>query len=131
VLVLLRLSVLPAGGAVPVGTPPAATGTAPAATGPAETPAAQPTPAAPTATPEQQAARFAVGAAVVVTEDGVRLRDEPSTGGGVVAGLEAGRELVVTGAPVEGDGILWYPVEAADDPAVAGYVAEEFLAAAE
>ena len=107
VLVVLRLSVAPTGGAA------ASAGSS----------AAAPTGAAGATT-----AAFQAGATVVVTQSGVRLRDSPSTAGGVVAELGEGRELVVTGAPVEGDGIVWYPVSAADDPAVIGFIAEEFLA---
>lgn len=75
------------------------------------------------------AAVFPVGAAVVVARPDVRLRDAPSTDGAVVAGLAEGRSLVVTGPPEEGSGRLWYPVEAPDDPTLAGYVAAELLAA--
>lgn len=72
---------------------------------------------------------FPVGAAVVVARSDVRLRDAPSTDGAVLAGLAAGQPLVVTGPPEEGNGLLWYPVEAPDDPTLTGYVAAEFLAA--
>jgi mannose-6-phosphate isomerase-like protein (cupin superfamily) len=146
VLVLLRLSVLPSR-APAAGTPtaetPAPAATQPAATQPAATqPAATQPPAttappvatqpAPTpAAPPADQPRFAVGATVTVTEPGVRLRDAPSTEGGVVAELEQGRQLTVTGAPQQGDDITWYPVEATDDPAVAGFIAEDFLAPAQ
>ncbi|MDQ3467345.1 MAG: SH3 domain-containing protein, partial [Chloroflexota bacterium] len=86
--------------------------------------AAAETPAAPTAT-------FASGTIVIVNENGVRLRSSPSTTSDVVAELDQGRELTVTGPPEEGDGIVWYPVQANDDEAVTGYIAEEFVATAD
>ena len=70
---------------------------------------------------------FAVGARALVTEAGVRLRGSPSTTAPVVAELQAGREVVIAGPPEEGDGIVWYPVQAADDSQVVGYIAQEFL----
>lgn len=147
VLVLLRMSIVPAN----VGAPPAAA-TPQAPTVPAQTqvaatqPAAPPAATQPAAAPTQPAAQptasaaqptasaqsgFAIGAVVSVTEEGVRLRDSASTEGGVVAELGTGRQLTITGAPVEGDGINWYPVTAVDDANVAGFVAEEFLAPAQ
>jgi hypothetical protein len=63
-----------------------------------------------------------------VNESGVRLRAAPSTTSEVVTELEKGRTLRVTGPPQQGDGILWYPIEAVDDPTVVGFIAVEFLA---
>ena len=132
VLVLLRLSILSAAPAGQVATP-AASGT----------PVAELPPLAATATiaapPGENATEtgttgdpgaFPPGAAVVVTAAGVRLRGAPSTGAGVVAELDLGQPLVVAGPAVEGDGIVWYPVRAADDAAITGFIAEGFLAAA-
>jgi hypothetical protein len=86
----------------------------------------------PEATPEagQEGASFPVGGIVVVTRDDVRLRSGPSTAEAVVAGLAAGQTLIVTGPPIEGEGRLWYPVRDPVAPALVGYVAAEFLAAA-
>ena len=139
VLVLLRMSVTGTGTAPATPpaatTPTAATTAAPAApqtataaaTAPPQS-AETPAPTAPAnQTPAADQPRFAPGSAATVAEDGVRLRDAPTTEGGVVAELEQGRELTITGAPVEGDGITWYPVQAVDDPAVAGFVTDEFL----
>lgn len=72
-------------------------------------------------------AAFGAGDRVVVAEDGVRLRTEPSTESGVVAELAAGSVLVVTGLPVAGSDGSWYPVtdEAGD---ASGFVSEAFLA---
>jgi hypothetical protein len=117
VLVLVRLSVLNASGAVPAGEQPAASG-------------AEQTPAAPAPAEVEPTAAPAEGAGAgnaVVNEAGVLLRSSPSTTGEVVAEMDAGRAVVITGDPVEGDGIIWLPVQAADDPAVAGYIAEDFL----
>lgn len=113
-MVLLRLSVLSANQVAAASTPAAG----------ATQPAAAETPAAPTAT-------FASGTIVIVNENGVRLRSSPSTTSNVVAELDQGRKLTVTGPPEEGDGIVWYPVQANDDEAVTGYIAEEFVATAD
>jgi hypothetical protein len=88
------------------------------------TPAA-PARATPTAAPP--AAAFGPGDRVSVTEDGVRLRMEPSTDADVVAELAAGSVLVVTGTPIAGGDGAWYPVtdEAGD---ASGFVSEAFLA---
>lgn len=67
------------------------------------------------------------GANGVITENGLRLRATPSTTGDVVAELNEGREVIITGESVEGDGIRWLPIQAADDPAVTGYIAEDFV----
>ncbi len=66
------------------------------------------------------------GTTVVISEDVVRLRAQPSTDADVVAELERGTKLTVTGAPVDGSGYQWYPV---DDPASgqSGYVAINFV----
>lgn len=72
---------------------------------------------------------YPVGAVVVVARPDVRLRDAPSVNGTVLAGLTEGQPLTITGPPEAGSGRLWYPVEAPDDPTLAGYVAAEFLAA--
>jgi len=137
ILVLLRLSVLSVPGAA-AGTPtagtdnaagtPAATAEAPAPTEPVST---EPVPAETAAAEDGAAAGgLAPGTAVVVTESGVRLRDAPSTAAGVVAELDEGSALAIAGPPVEGDGIVWYPVQVAADPAVTGFIAEAFIAAA-
>ena len=110
-LVLIRLSVLSAADGSTTTMPPAGDA---ADAPPAESSAAS-------------GDHFAVGARALVTEAGVRLRGSPSTTAEVVAELQAGREVVVAGPPEEGDGIVWYPVQAADDSEVMGYIAQEFL----
>lgn len=104
-LVLLRLSVLPVADA------------------PAEDAAAAPSAGAETET----AGDIAEGAAVLVSETGVRLREAPTADAEVVTELSAGTELVVSGPPREEDGIVWYPVAGVDDPSVDGFIAEKFL----
>jgi len=118
-LELLRFAV------VSIGETPAATAAPPAAT------TTSPPPLSPAATAAPPTTGPAPGAIVVVTEAGVLLRDGPTTTGAVVADLALGRQMVITGPPVEGDGIIWYPVQAADDPNLAGYIAEEFMALAQ
>ncbi|MDQ3654508.1 MAG: SH3 domain-containing protein, partial [Chloroflexota bacterium] len=76
---------------------------------------------------EEPAAQGGPAGNAVINEAGVRLRNSPSTAGDVVAELGQGREVVITGEAVEGDGIRWYPIQAVDDPAVIGFIAEDFL----
>jgi quercetin dioxygenase-like cupin family protein len=93
-----------------------------------------PTAAAPTATPVRPTTTpqtaIGVGSIVVVTEDGVRLRDAPSTDAGVVTTLAAGQQLEITGPSEEGSGFTWWPVF---DPnsGLSGYVAADFIELAE
>jgi quercetin dioxygenase-like cupin family protein len=83
--------------------------------------------AAPAATPGAlSTATVGTGMTVVVTTDGLRLRDAPSTSASVLATLAAGQQLQVTGPLVQGDGYAWWPVI---DPTtgVQGYVAADFV----
>lgn len=73
---------------------------------------------------------FAVGSTVAVTTAEVRLRAAPSTDAEVLAELAPGQILVVTGPPVEGNGLRWYPVRDAADPTLTGYAAADFLSPA-
>lgn len=153
VLVLVRLSVVNASGMLPEGETaiqnPADTATDgttdPNAASDETTggePAGEPADIAPEAVPTEAAAEAAPdaepaaegappdtgsGATGVITENGLRLRASPSTTGDVVAELNEGREVIITGEAVEGDGIRWLPVQAADDPAVTGFIAEDFV----
>lgn len=70
------------------------------------------------------------GNLVIVVVAEARLRGEPSLDGSLVAGLPQGSVLVVTGPPVEGSGVIWHPVSAADNPALTGYVAADLIAPA-
>jgi hypothetical protein len=114
-LTLLRMSL------APVSAPSNETATAPSAivVGPPATPVPQPaTPAAPLT--------IEPGTIVVVSEDGLRLRDAPSTSGNVLATLAAGQQLQVTGPPVQGGDTTWVPVFDANT-GLQGYVAADFV----
>lgn len=73
----------------------------------------------------QSGGTFKIGATVTVTATGVNLRAQPSTSAVVVATLNAGDRLTITGAPTTADGYTWYPVKAANG--AQGYVAGTFL----
>ncbi len=96
-----------------------------AAAGPAATPWAG---IAQSATPA--GGEFSGAGAAVTSDDGVRLREEPSTGADVVAELPGGTAIVVIGEAVEAEGFAWFPVALADDASVTGYIAAPGLAAA-
>jgi hypothetical protein len=68
------------------------------------------------------------GSTIVVTDDGVRMRAQPSKSAEIVEELTQGTELTVTGPSGRADGLTWYPVE---DPATgkAGYVAADYVRA--
>lgn len=72
-------------------------------------------------------AEIRVGATVVVTDSGVRLREGPSTDAAIVTELAEGQALTVTGPAEVGSGYRWWPVRDPAAPELAGYVAAEFL----
>jgi hypothetical protein len=69
------------------------------------------------------------GDLVTLTEDQVNLRTEPSSSGEIVAELEQDTELTITGASVEADSHVWYPVMV-NDTGETGYVVADFLSSA-
>jgi hypothetical protein len=71
---------------------------------------------------------LAPGDTAAVGADALNLRDDASASGAIVAELDPGTDLVVTGEPVEGGGYRWYPVEVVET-GEAGFVAEDFLSA--
>lgn len=82
-------------------------------------------------TPDAEEQTFAEGATVVTNDENVRVRDAASDGGDIVDAFPGGTEFVITGAPEEADGLTWYPVQAANDDSITGWIAEEFLDAGE
>lgn len=75
---------------------------------------------------ESDTGALAVDGAATVTDNGLNMRSEPSTGAGVVTTLAQGQNVSIIGGPEEGDGFTWWQVETDDgDP---GWVAEDFLA---
>lgn len=94
------------------------TGT-PVPAGGTTTPTTDPGPSAPTT--------LGVGATVEVSGtdgSGVNLRAAPTTDGDIVASLEEGTELQITGEAVEADGYTWWPVTSDE---FTGYVVEDFI----
>ncbi len=74
---------------------------------------------------------FAEGDTVVTNDENVRVRDAASTDGDIIEAFPADTEFVITGAPEEADGFVWYPVQGVDDEDVTGWIVEEFLDAGE
>lgn len=105
----------------------------PAADSAAETPVAtEPVAAAADAvTDESELGAYpAAGTTLVVNDDEVRIRAEPSINGAILAGLSAGQLVVVLGEPVDADGYIWYPVQDVVAPELQGWVAAPFLSLA-
>ncbi|HYP61959.1 MAG TPA: DUF4352 domain-containing protein, partial [Thermomicrobiales bacterium] len=82
----------------------------------------------PTPKPFDSSAALQEGSTAVTTDDGVRMRSDPSVDGKIVDELDKGTEVEITGAPEEGDGFTWYPVRNLknDDE---GWIVQDFLAA--
>jgi len=79
-----------------------------------------------TGSPDRGEVTYAVGDSVVVAQDRLNLRKEPSTSSDIVAELAPGTRLEITGEAVEADGFTWYPVrnpETGDE----GFVAVDFI----
>jgi hypothetical protein len=72
----------------------------------------------------------AAGTVLMVNDDDVRIRAEPSINGAILAGLSAGQLVVVLGEPVDADGYIWYPVQDVAAPELQGWVAAPFLSLA-
>lgn len=68
---------------------------------------------------------FPVDSTVVTTEEGVRIRTEPSTDADPLDALPLGSELTVTGAPVDDGEYVWLPVETSIG--LEGYVVTDFV----
>jgi hypothetical protein len=121
----------PVGITATVGVPPTNTPTGPPAAVATNTPV--PTPAQ-TGGCTLPPVSFPVDSTVVTQEDGVNLRSVASSTGpdtSVVQTLNTGTRMTITGAAQCGpDGILWWPVSLVDNPAVTGYVADQFVFAA-
>lgn len=74
---------------------------------------------------------FAEGDTVITNDENVRVRDTASSGGDIIEAFPAGTEFVIIGAPEEADGFVWYPVQAADDETITGWIVDDFLDAEE
>jgi hypothetical protein len=89
-----------------------------------------PTPAPtvePTATP-RPVEGIQEGTVLVVAEDAVNVRTEPSTDAEIVVVIAVGTEMTVTAPSEEGDGYTWWPVSLNQDPTITGYVVNDFVA---
>jgi len=93
----------------------------PQATAPALAPATAP------ATAIAGGGQLQPGATVVVTANGVRLRQGPSLDSPVVTELSRGHVLQITGPSTRADGYTWWPVRDPNDPSLSGYVAAPYL----
>lgn len=97
----------------------------------ADTPAPDPTPTTVATeetaeTPVVEPGVIGPGAIAVVSEAGVRVRDNPGTSTNVITSLDAGVTVTITGEAQEVDGIVWWPI-ATSDGAVIGWIAADFL----
>lgn len=69
---------------------------------------------------------FAAGDTVVIVEDVVNLRAEPSSTAEIVTELPGGTELVITGDAQDAGGYIWYPVEVTGT-GESGFVVQDFI----
>ncbi|MDQ4044670.1 MAG: SH3 domain-containing protein [Chloroflexota bacterium] len=67
-----------------------------------------------------------IGATVQVTEDTVRVREEPNAGAFIINTYDTGTEMEVLDGPVQADGFSWYQVEVIET-GVVGWTAVDFL----
>lgn len=74
---------------------------------------------------EPASGELAVGGTATVTDNGLNMRSEPSTGASIVTTLAQGQQVTITGGPEEGDGFTWWQIEL--DNGNQGWVAEDFL----
>jgi hypothetical protein len=70
---------------------------------------------------------IAVGATVVITDDDVRLRSQPSLEGEELALLRAGTLFTIIGDAQQGSSITWWQVEDPTAPLTRGWVAAQYL----
>lgn len=70
--------------------------------------------------------RPSAGSKATITEPDINLRAAPATNADVVAVLDQGEKLRITGTAIEADGLVWWPVEV-QATRQTGYVAEQFL----
>lgn len=74
---------------------------------------------------EQDSGETAAAGTATVTQDGVNVRSEPSTGGTPLTAANSGDTVTITGDPVEADGYVWYPLQL--EGGTEGYIVEDFL----
>jgi quercetin dioxygenase-like cupin family protein/uncharacterized protein YgiM (DUF1202 family) len=103
---------------------PTATATTPGGT-PGASPAASPRAGTPVASPSATALKD--GDIVVVTENNVRIRTEPSTDGEAFDVVPEDQELRIIGGPERANNITWYQVEYVGQEDTTGWVSGEFL----
>ncbi len=100
--------------------------------GTGDAPDATPEPSTPEATPAatQEPVEFEPGDVAEVADDPLsqplNLREEATTGSEIIAELEPGTQVEITGEATEADGYRWYPVEVAESGET-GFVVAEYL----
>lgn len=82
-----------------------------------------------TTTDEPTGGTYASGDIVLVTEDGVNVRPDPSLAGDPITMVNAGDELRIASGPVEGESYIWWEVILPSGDA--GWVVEDFIEPAE
>lgn len=109
----------------PASQPEQSSPTQPAATGQEQAPE-------PTAAPAEEpvtGGQYSSGDQVVVTEDGVNVRPDPSVEGDPITMLNAGEELTIASGPVEGEDYVWWEVILPSGDS--GWVVDDFIGPAQ
>ena len=94
-----------------------------------EAPPPEEEPADPDPAEEEPAADgdgFAINDSAIVSEDGLNMRDDATTGGNIVTTLDADTVLTIQDGPVEADEYFWYQV-IVEETGEVGWVADEFI----
>jgi hypothetical protein len=118
-IALLRVTIEPASDPVPATNPATITISDPPTPTPAPT-------VEPTATP-RPVEGIQEGTVLVVVEDAVNIRTNPSTDAEIVVVVAEGTEMTVTGPSEEGGGYTWWPVSLNEDPTITGWVVNDFV----
>ncbi|MGN6485820.1 MAG: SH3 domain-containing protein [Thermomicrobiales bacterium] len=94
---------------------------------PAASPAASPRAGTPAASASATPTALKTGDIVVVTENNVRIRTEPSTDGEAFDVVPEDQDLRIIGGPERANNLTWYQVEYVGQEDTAGWVSGEFL----
>lgn len=78
--------------------------------------------------PADEGDGLGIGAIVALTEDGVRIRADATTGSEIIDSFPAGTQFELTDGPVEGEDFTWYAVQGIGDLSdIQGWLVTDFM----